>query len=118
MAGGGGEAANAGDAFAKSAKQRRLAAKAARAEAKRNADAAAKLGLIAEDGVATGAGGSGMGGMGGMAMRGVTVPLEEQSVDLPREGMEAVRAREELRGKMRVKGRRRIKEQNFLRGMS
>jgi len=50
------------------------------------------------------------------------VPLEEQSIDLPtgmgqEESMEAQRAREELNGAMRKSRRKRIKENNFLRGM-
>ena len=52
----------------------------------------------------------------------VRVPLEEQSIDLPAgmdlsEGKEAQRAREELNGAMRKGRRKKIKENNFLKGM-
>lgn len=52
----------------------------------------------------------------------VKVPLEEQSIDLPggvglEEGVDAQSAREELNNAMRKARRRRIKENNFLRGM-
>ncbi|KAL6720830.1 hypothetical protein ACLMJK_002755 [Lecanora helva] len=83
-----------GDAFAKSKKQRRLASKAARA---------LKTGNHA-------------------ALHTVKVPLEEQSIDLPagmepEEGAEAQEAREDLRLAMRKARRKKIKENNFLRGM-
>lgn len=50
------------------------------------------------------------------------VPLEEQSVDLPggmgmEEGVEAQGARENLNAAMRRSRRKKIKENNFLRGM-
>ncbi|CAF9938931.1 hypothetical protein IMSHALPRED_001143 [Imshaugia aleurites] len=84
----------AGDAFAKSKKQRRLASKAARA-------------------LKTGSHGT---------SHTVQVPLEEQSIDLPAgmgeaEGQKALEAREDLTKAMRTARRRKIKENNFLRGM-
>ncbi|KAL9074006.1 MAG: hypothetical protein Q9161_002628 [Pseudevernia consocians] len=84
----------AGDAFAKSKKQRRLASKAARA-------------------LRSGSGGT---------SHTVQVPLEEQSIDLPAgmgeaEGRKASEAREGLTSAMRTARRRKIKENNFLRGM-
>lgn len=53
----------------------------------------------------------------------VRVPLEEQSIDLPsgmgeEEGQRALEAREELTGAMRAARRRKIKENNYLRGMN
>lgn len=51
------------------------------------------------------------------------VPLEHQSIDLPagdgslNGAVEAARAREEVRGAMRVGRRKGIKEANFLKGM-
>ena len=52
----------------------------------------------------------------------VKVPLEEQSIDLPagmglQEGIQAQGAREELNGAMRKARRKKIKENNFLKGM-
>ena len=79
-----------GDAFAKSKKQRRLAAKAARAREALGAE--------------------------GQAVQ-QTVPLHEQSIDLPSDGQEAIEAREQLRTALRAARRKKIKEQNFLRGM-
>ena len=83
-----------GDAFAKSKKQRRLAAKAARAK-----------------------GGAAIDGEGARK-----VPLHEQSVDLPagigdEDGEKGTRAREDLRASMRDARRKKIREGNFLRGM-
>ena len=83
-----------GDEFAKSKKQRRLAAKAARAK--------------------------GEAAMKGEGAR--TVPLHEQTVDLPggiggEEGEKGARARENLRVSMRDARRKNIREGNFLRGM-
>ena len=80
--------------FAKSKKQRRAAAKAARAllndpEAAAAAEAAKNA-----------------------------VPVFEQSINLPSAGPEAIRAREKLKIGMRVAGRKKVKEQNFLRGMA
>ncbi|CAF9927997.1 MAG: hypothetical protein ALECFALPRED_003924 [Alectoria fallacina] len=80
-----------GDAFAKSKKQRRLAAKAARA-------------------LNTGLHGS---------SHTVRVPLEEQSIDLPAgmgeaERRKALEAREELTNAMRTARRKKIKENNYL----
>ena len=79
---------------AKSKKQRRLAAKAERARL---------TGLNASNAFAQ-------------------VPLEEQSIDLPagtsiEEGVKALEAREELNAAMRKARRKKIKENNFLRGM-
>ncbi len=79
---------------AKSKKQRRLASKAARA-------------------LKTGSHGT---------AHDVQVPLEEQSIDLPAgmgeaEGDKALEAREGLTNAMRLARRRKIKENNFLRGM-
>ena len=79
---------------AKSKKQRRLAAKAERARL---------TGLNASNEFAQ-------------------VPLEEQSIDLPagtsiEEGAKALEAREELNAAMRKARRKKIKENNFLRGM-
>ncbi|MCJ1459141.1 hypothetical protein MMC28_009518 [Mycoblastus sanguinarius] len=86
------ETEGVGDAFAKSKKQRRLASKAARALAS------------------------------GATPHIIKVPLDEQSIDLPsgmglEEGKVAREAREELQGAMRASRRRKIKENNFLRGM-
>lgn len=108
-----GEGENEGDAFAKSKKQRKIAARAARV---RDANDA-KLGLARDGAVHT--------------VR--VVPLHEQSVDLPvgngggdgeggdegdgEGGRVAIEARERLRISMRDARRRKIKEQNFLRGM-
>lgn len=78
-----------GDAFAKSKKQRKIAAKAAKAKSL-NSHAAVHT---------------------------VRVPLHEQSIDLPAEGREATEARGQLRESMRDARRRKIKEQNFLKGM-
>ena len=47
----------------------------------------------------------------------VTVPLHEQSVDLAAGGREGTEARDELGASMRDARRRKIKEQNFLKGM-
>ena len=52
----------------------------------------------------------------------VQVPLEEQSIDLPagmgeEESDKALEAREGLTNAMRLARRRKIKENNFLRGM-
>ena len=79
---------------AKSKKQRRLAAKAERARL---------TGLNASNEFAH-------------------VPLEEQSIDLPagtsiEEGAKALEAREKLNTAMRKARRKKIKENNFLRGM-
>ncbi|KAL9103521.1 MAG: hypothetical protein Q9163_001439 [Psora crenata] len=86
---------NEGDAFAKSKKQRRIASKAARAR------------MTA--------------GLQGPELA-VKVPLHEQSIDLPagmeeREGKEALEARGELRGSMRDARRKKIREDNYLKGM-
>lgn len=83
-----------GDAFAKSKKQRRLASKAARA-------------------LKTGSHGT---------AHTVSVPLQEQSIDLPAgmgaaEGRRALEAREGLTSAMRAARRSKIKENNFLQGM-
>ena len=80
--------------LAKSKKQRRLAAKAARA-------------------LDSGSHGS---------SQAVQVPLEEQSIDLPAgmggaEGQEALNAREGLTSAMRSARRKMIKESNYLKGM-
>lgn len=83
-----------GDAFAKSKKQRRLASKAARA-------------------LNTGS---------HATSHTVQIPLEEQSIDLPAgmgeaDGRKALEAREGLRNAMRTARRKKIKENNYLRGM-
>ncbi|KAL2037152.1 hypothetical protein N7G274_010148 [Stereocaulon virgatum] len=82
-----------GDAYAKSKKQRRLAAKAARALKARSANEVAQI------------------------------PLEEQSIDLPagmgpQETMEAQEARKELTLAMRKARKKKIIESNYLRGMN
>ena len=86
---------NIGDAFAKSKKQRQLAAKAEKARAKKASR------MKAQDG----------------GLEFARVPLHEQSIDLPREGEQAIVAREELRSALRSARRKKIKEQNFLRSM-
>ncbi|KAM0802342.1 mitochondrial ribosomal protein L37-domain-containing protein [Usnea florida] len=83
-----------GDAFAKSKKQRRLAAKAARALDSGSHDSS----------------------------QAVQVPLEEQSIDLPggmggAEGQEAFKARGELTKAMRSARKRKIKESNYLKSL-
>ena len=80
--------------IAKSKKQRRLAAKAARA----------------------------LNSGSHSTQHTVKIPLEEQSIDLPggigmQEAMQGEAARDELHAAMRKARRRRIKENNFLRGM-
>ena len=87
----GGSSEGAGDAFAKSKKQRRLAAKAARArEATMSPEELDRMRYV---------------------------PLHAQSVDLPSEGEEAIKARGDLKTSLRAAGRKKIKEQNFLKGM-
>ena len=80
---------NEGDAFAKSKKQRQLASRAARAKALNPH----------------------------VAVHHVIVPMNEQSVDLPASGREATQARDDLGAAMRDARRKKIKEQNYLRGM-
>lgn len=80
---------NEGDAFAKSKKQRKIAAKASRARD-----------LNPNSPVHT-----------------VQIPLHEQSIDLPVGGREAAEARDQLGKSLRDARRKKIKESNFLRGM-
>ncbi|MCJ1352341.1 MAG: hypothetical protein MMC33_002325 [Icmadophila ericetorum] len=82
-----------GDAYSKSKKQRRLAARAAKKLAEQNKNAAP------------------------------VVPIDQQSIDLPggdgtlRGAVEAERAREELTDAMRKRRKKGIKEANFLKGI-
>jgi len=47
----------------------------------------------------------------------VKVPFQQQSVDLPTEGEEALEQRADLRKAMRKERRAKIKEGNYLKGM-
>lgn len=53
----------------------------------------------------------------GMSDEAAVLPVDEQSVDLPAVGEDAIKAREDLRKAMRRKRRNAIKEGNFLKAM-
>ncbi|KAA8564271.1 hypothetical protein EYC84_011215 [Monilinia fructicola] len=88
-----GAEATGGDEFSKSKKLRRQAAKA-----RRKAEERARL-------------------SGDTSMLQVKVPLQQQSIDLPTEGKEALEQRADLRKAMRKERRAKIKEGNYLKGM-
>ncbi|KAB8292416.1 hypothetical protein EYC80_008145 [Monilinia laxa] len=88
-----GAEATGGDEFSKSKKLRRQAAKA-----RRKAEERALL-------------------SGDTSMLEVKVPLQQQSIDLPTEGKEALEQRADLRKAMRKERRAKIKEGNYLKGM-
>ncbi|QSZ33194.1 hypothetical protein DSL72_002780 [Monilinia vaccinii-corymbosi] len=89
----GGNEASGGDEFSKSKKLRRQAAKT-----RRRAEERALL-------------------SGDTSMLEIQVPIQQQSIDLPTEGEEALEQRAGLRKAMREERRAKIKEGNYLKGM-